>query len=127
MRLVILCEGDTEKRVLKQFLQPYTAGFTRVDILKTTGNAKLKAEFHTLAETELEDDPEAIVFCLTDLLQAPFSFPQYVEDDANPFSPVTLTSGVIWKRRFLQDCVIAFMLSQWLWSWKLGFWPILRR
>jgi hypothetical protein len=84
MRLVILCEGDTEKRVLKDFLAPYVHGFQRVTISNMAGSSRLVQEFKGRAELELQDDPEAVVFCLIDLLEAPFAFPRAVEQDADP-------------------------------------------
>lgn len=85
MRLVILCEGTTEKLVLKEFLQPYTKDFRRVDVYTPGGNAKLVSEFKKLAETELEDDAQAIVFCFIDLLEAPFTFPKRLDEAINPY------------------------------------------
>jgi len=88
MNLVILCEGFTEKKILKEFLRPYCPSFEHIEIVMPSGvggAARLKQEFKELAETALETDTEAIVFCLIDLLQAPFSFPKHIEDDVDPY------------------------------------------
>jgi Domain of unknown function (DUF4276) len=88
MNLVILCEGFTEKKILKEFLRPYCPSFEHIEIVTPSGvggAARLKQEFKKLAETALETDTESIVFCLIDLLQAPFSFPKHIEDDVDPY------------------------------------------
>src|SRR5262245_10791491 len=88
MKLVILCEGFTEKKILKEFLQPYCLSFKSIEAIMPSGvggAARLKQEFKQVAETALETDNEAIVFCLIDLLQAPFSFDKQIENDPNPY------------------------------------------
>ncbi len=84
MRLVILCEGDTEKRVLKEFLAPYCSTFSRIDVLNSRGSGNLKQAFYPLAELELDDDPDAVVFCLIDLLEVPYSFPTETNNSPDP-------------------------------------------
>jgi hypothetical protein len=85
MRLVILCEGDTEKKVLEDFLKPYCQKLTWGGILNSRGSGNLKNEFKELAERELKADAETVVFCLIDLLESPFSFPKNVQDDPDPY------------------------------------------
>jgi hypothetical protein len=101
MRLVILCEGFTEKRVLKAFLEPYCRGFKRVDCIIPPGQAgasRLKQEFKRLAETELQSDANAVVFCLIDLLQGPFTYPKTVENDAEPH-----LARAAYVKRFMEE------------------------
>jgi len=97
MRLVIICEGHTEEAVLKDFLKPYCSKFSKVTVINARGSGniagkgtgKLKSEFKTLTELELDDD-EAVVFCLIDLYQAPFNFPKSVTDDPDPLKASVL-------------------------------------
>lgn len=86
MRLVILCEGHTEQRVLKDFLAPYCTNFDHVEVISSQGADRLKSEFKYLAEIALLDNPDAFVFCLIDVYQAPFSYPSYVGQTAEPVS-----------------------------------------
>lgn len=87
MRLVILCEGQTEKEVLKSFLAPYCTEFSKVDIVLPGlgGAGRLKNDFRKIAETELELDIEAYVFCLIDVLNSPFTFPKNVAESDDPY------------------------------------------
>jgi hypothetical protein len=87
MRLVMLCEGFTEKEILKAFLQLYCTGFTQVEIVLPAGvggAGRLKTEFKAIAERELYADADTCVICLIDLLKAPFHFPRQVEDSDTP-------------------------------------------
>ena len=84
MRLTILCEGDTEERVLKDFLQPYCTEFESVQVISSKGASKLKGEFKDIAELTLKSDEEAIVICLIDLYEAPFSYPKRVQESSDP-------------------------------------------
>lgn len=86
MRLVILCEGHTEDRVIKDFFAPYCPKFSRIDVINTKGSGNLANEFEVLADLELEDDPQVYVFCLIDLLNVPFTFPPYVHEANDPHS-----------------------------------------
>ncbi|MCK6578877.1 MAG: DUF4276 family protein [Anaerolineae bacterium] len=71
--LLILCEGETEKHVLKSFLQPYTSRrFTDVEILAYDGNGDLKTNFKADAERQLKTEPSSSVICLVDLHEEPF-------------------------------------------------------
>lgn len=103
MRLVILCEGFTEKKVLKAFLEPYCTGFSHVSCTTPSGQAgsgRLKQEFKKLAETELEVDPNAVVLCLIDLLQAPFTYPKAVENDSEPY-----LARAAYVKQYMEDAV----------------------
>lgn len=85
MKLVILCEGPTEKAVLKDFLQPFCLHFQSVRVRNFYGNAKLIKHFKEIAELDyLAVDESTIVFCLIDIYQAPLAFPQTVDAMANP-------------------------------------------
>ncbi len=85
MRLVILCEGPTEKRVLKSFLAPYCTKLESVRAISSEGSGNLKQEFKFRAESVLEEDQESIVFCLIDLLEAPFKFSKEIRHDPDPY------------------------------------------
>jgi hypothetical protein len=98
MRLVILCEGYTEEKVLKDFLSPYCPEFSRIDVLNVAGSGNLKQEFKPLAELELDSDSEAIVFCLIDLLEIPFTFPKYVDAAPDPYH-----ERFVFIQRFMRD------------------------
>lgn len=97
--LTILCEGETEERVLKDFLKPYCAGFDGVRVVTTGGANKLKSAFKDLAEMTLEADTDAVIFCLIDVYQAPFSpYPKPVEEHPNP--PLARYSYI---QRYMQE------------------------
>lgn len=84
MRLTILCEGDTEERVLKYFLQPYCGEFESIQVISSKGASKLEREFPNITELTLRSDEEAIVICLIDLYEAPFEPPKHVLESYNP-------------------------------------------
>lgn len=84
MKLVILCEGETEEAVLEDFLNPFCQQFDGVQIINTRGAGRLKAEFKHLAERELQTNDETVVVCLIDLYQAPFSYPRAITESATP-------------------------------------------
>lgn len=85
MRLVILCEGQTEKAVLKDFLAPFCTGFQRVDVVNAGGVSKLIKAYPQLAATELEADETAVVFCLIDLLNSGVRFPKKLDASTDPY------------------------------------------
>jgi|GEM_PF-1200398 len=80
MRLVIICEGQLEKQVLKKFLAPYCTGFDDVKVRlpdAQTGNAeggsgRFKQNFQKISEDILAIEPDTYVFCLLDLKGHPF-------------------------------------------------------
>src|SRR5262245_55075159 len=82
-RLIILCEGETEEAVLSQFLEPFRGDFV-IHARSTGGNNKLIAIYADVAELELREDENTVVFCLIDLYEAPMHFPPYIDADANP-------------------------------------------
>ncbi|HEX3049492.1 MAG TPA: DUF4276 family protein, partial [Aggregatilineaceae bacterium] len=101
MRLVILCEGDTEERVLKDFLAPYCTKFGKnVHVISSKGAGNLKNEFQTIAELELRQDRETFVFCLIDVLNAPFSFPKEVMNSTEPYE-----ARYDYIRRYMQELI----------------------
>lgn len=90
MRLIILCEGDTEEKVLEDFFRnsPYCPNFETIKATypsKVGGSGRLKFEFKKLAETELSIYKDAFVFCLIDLYKAPYDFPQDIQEDPDPY------------------------------------------
>jgi hypothetical protein len=92
MRLVILIEGDTEERTIKDFLAPYCTEFSKVEVLlppdgggagNITSSQRLNASFKDQVEFEL-DDADTVVFCLIDMKEIPLTYPSYVHDDPEP-------------------------------------------
>jgi hypothetical protein len=71
--LLILCEGDTEKRILKSFLQPYwQQRFDTIEVLAYSGNGELKNKFKADVESQLLQESDSSVLCLVDLYEEPF-------------------------------------------------------
>lgn len=71
--LLILCEGVTERRVLKSFLNPYwSVRFQTVEIQSYDGNQELRLNFKADAEKQLSTEPDSCVLCLVDLYEEPF-------------------------------------------------------
>jgi hypothetical protein len=123
MRLVILCEGDTEKAVLRDFLKPFCGGFTRVDVYNARGAGRLKNEFKSLAELELRSDSQAVVFCLIDMLNAPFIFPRRVESDPSPSHAQYIYIKQYMEERIdeaLRDRFFAFPVVMEIETWLLA-------
>jgi Domain of unknown function (DUF4276) len=85
MRLMILCEGETEEAILKDFLAPYCKSFDKVEVINPGGNAKLIGQYKILTETAIRADPTTHVFCLIDMYKAPFNYPKTVHQSAEPF------------------------------------------
>lgn len=98
MRLVILCEGDTEEHVLKEFLAPYCGKFDRVTLTNMRGAGRLKNNFKDAAEIELQSNPDAYVVCLIDVYEAPFSYPGDVAQAADP-TPVKFA----YIKKYMED------------------------
>lgn len=76
--LLILCEGQLEKKVLKPFLQPYCLPprFQSVEVQAYSGNGDLMRHFKGDAETQLRTEPDSSVLCLIDLYNEPFQLYQ---------------------------------------------------
>src|SRR5579859_4117866 len=73
-RLLILCEGDLEQGILKQFLKPYwEQRFDTVEVINYRGNGGLKSNFALDTERQLKQEPESSVLCLVDLHEEPFN------------------------------------------------------
>ncbi len=71
--LLILCEGDLEKKVLCQFLQPYWSQHFRDCIMVNyEGNGGFKGNVKSDAKRHLSYHKENYVLCLLDLYQAPY-------------------------------------------------------
>ncbi|MFZ4814881.1 MAG: DUF4276 family protein [Phototrophicaceae bacterium] len=71
--LFILCEGETESEVVKQFLYPYwSQHFDRTDLRQYSGAGELKTHFKKESEDYLRQNPEGGVLCLLDLYEEPF-------------------------------------------------------
>ncbi|MEQ8674628.1 MAG: DUF4276 family protein [Aggregatilineales bacterium] len=88
MRLVIICEGDTEEQVLKKFLEPFSLpepeGFgNNIELINTKGVGKLKNQFKKLAELELQNT-DTYVLCLLDLYGAPYTYSNDVHQSDDP-------------------------------------------
>lgn len=72
--LLILCEGDLENAVIKQFLQIYwSQRFSHCEVVNYGGAGNLKTKFASDAFHELTADPQASVLCLIDLYEEPFA------------------------------------------------------
>jgi hypothetical protein len=71
-KLVIFCEGITEREVLKAFLKPYwLLVFRDAQIIHYEGNGELKRNFAQDVQTELES-ANTYALCLVDLWGEPF-------------------------------------------------------
>jgi hypothetical protein len=75
--LLVLCEGDTEKRILEFFLKYYwQQRFQTIEILQYSGNGELKTNFKQDAETQMSQESDSAVLCLVDLYEEPFKLYQ---------------------------------------------------
>jgi hypothetical protein len=71
--LFIICEGDTEQRILKAFLRPYwSRRFQECHVIKGDGSGDVKNKLATNVEIALRGEPENAVLCLIDLYGEPF-------------------------------------------------------
>ena len=71
--LLILCEGETERRVIKAFLKPYwEQRFDSAEVIAYEGNGDLKRHFAKDTQDQLASDPGSSVLCLVDLYEEPF-------------------------------------------------------
>jgi hypothetical protein len=84
MRLLILCEGETELCLLDEanFLNPYLQHFGKPKVKKIRGRS-LKA-YAEAAEGHLRLYPDSFVFALLDLYEAPIEYPEKTIKSPNP-------------------------------------------
>lgn len=72
--LRILCEGETEQAVLKEFLRPFwQERFQHVQVESYLGNGTFKTNFSVDVLDTLTQDMDASVLCLIDLYKEPFN------------------------------------------------------
>jgi hypothetical protein len=84
-RLLILCEGQTEEVVFKDFFNPLCPQLS-IKVWSAYGAGKLMSIYVKQAESALAEDAALVVFCFIDLKQVPFTFPKNVESNANPIA-----------------------------------------
>lgn len=95
--LLILCEGDIEKRVLEPFLKPFwSVRFNTVEVQKYSGNGELKTNFKGDAERQLTQEPDSSVLCLVDLYEEPFGL--YQPQSMSQFEGFTVVRDFMYRQ-----------------------------